>query len=293
MTQAKGHFYVEQNKILSHGHPKGVKMSAKEITNGIEAKVVVEKNAKIKEPLYFCFGMLGEENEQLILPVIEVQDGAEVTIIAHCSFPNAKKAVHKMTALFKVGKKAKFRYEEHHYHGDKSGASVFPGLKLEVDEGGELVSVFNLSQGTVGRIEIELEAFLQKSAKAHIETKVFGKSEKDEVFIFDKVHLLGENSKSLIKMRAAAKNGGKVMMQGENYARAAGATGHVDCQEIVVGEGSVAKAVPIVEVSNENARVTHEASVGKINQKELETLMTRGLSEEEATELIIEAMMKG
>jgi len=45
-------------------------------------------------------------------------------------------------------------------------------------------------------------------------------------------------------------------------------------------------------VRNENARVTHEASVGKINQKELETLMTRGLSEDEATELIIEAMMR-
>ncbi len=45
--------------------------------------------------------------------------------------------------------------------------------------------------------------------------------------------------------------------------------GHVDCQEIVSGADSVAKAVPIVEVSNDQARVTHEASVGKINQKEL------------------------
>jgi Fe-S cluster assembly scaffold protein SufB len=96
----------------------------------------------------------------------------------------------------------------------------------------------------------------------------------------------------LIKMRAAAKNGGRVFMQGETYANAAGAMGHVDCQEIVSGEGSIAKAVPIVEVSNDQARVTHEASVGKINQKELETLMTRGLDDEEATDLIIEAMMR-
>ncbi len=47
-----------------------------------------------------------------------------------------------------------------------------------------------------------------------------------------------------------------------------------------------------MEVSNDEARVTHEASVGKINQKELETLMTRGLDDEEATDLIIEAMMR-
>jgi Fe-S cluster assembly scaffold protein SufB len=31
--------------------------------------------------------------------------------------------------------------------------------------------------------------------------------------------------------------------------------------------------------------------VGKINQKELETLMTRGLTEDEATEIVIEALM--
>jgi hypothetical protein len=93
-------------------------------------------------------------------------------------------------------------------------------------------------------------------------------------------------------MRAAATNGGKVLMQGETIAQAAGAVGHVDCQEIVVGKGSYAKAIPIVEVTHPEARVTHEASVGKINQKELETLMTRGLSEEEATEMIIEAMMR-
>ncbi len=103
---------------------------------------------------------------------------------------------------------------------------------------------------------------------------------------------MGENSRSLIKMRAAAKDGGRVFMQGETYAEGDNSQGHVDCQEIISGKGSVAQAVPIVKVSNDSARVTHEASVGKINQKELEALMTRGLSEDEAAELIIEAMMK-
>jgi hypothetical protein len=92
-------------------------------------------------------------------------------------------------------------------------------------------------------------------------------------------------------MRAAAKNGGKVWMQGETFAKAPGAFGHIDCQEIVIGQNSSAKAIPIVEVTNDQARVTHEASVGKINQKELETLMTRGLTEDEATEVVIGALM--
>lgn len=291
MLGNKGHFFVEKNKILSSGAPDGVEMKAKETPLGIEAEVVIKKGKKIADPLFFCFGLEGSKDEQFVVPNITVEDGAEVSIYAHCSFPRAESVSHKMEARFLVGKKASFYYEEHHYHGTKSGAMVIPKLKLIVDEGGRFVSNFLLTKGTVGQVSIEVEAVLKKEARSEIETKVLGKNEKDIVTIIDKVTLEGENSKSLIKMRAAATNGGRVFMQGETYARAKGSTGHVDCQEIVSGD-SMAKAVPIVEVSNDQARVTHEASVGKINQKELETLMTRGLDEEEATDLIINAMMK-
>ena len=289
--KARGHFYVEKNKILSYKAPKGIEMKGTETQGGIEAEVLVKKGAKIKEPLFFCFGLKGPKDDQFVVPNITIEEGADVKIYAHCSFPHAAASSHKMEAQFKVGKNAKFYYEEHHFHGKKSGAMVIPKLGLSIGEGGVFKSNFLLTRGTVGKVDIEVEAVLGKNARSEIETKVLGKNEKDIVNIVDKVTLEGENSKSLIKMRAAAVDGGRVFMQGETYARAAGAMGHVDCQEIVSGE-SVAKAVPIVEVSNDQARVTHEASVGKINQKELETLMTRGLDEEEATELIIEAMMR-
>jgi len=291
LLSSKGHFYVEKNKILSHNSPAGVEMKARETPEGVEAEVVIKKGKKITQPLFFCFGLGGTKDRQFVVPNITVEDGAEVAIYAHCTFPHAVSASHKMEAQFIVGKNASFYYEEHHYHGKKSGAMVIPKLKLLVEEGGKFNSNFLLTKGTVGQVSIEVDAILKKDARSDIETKVLGRNEKDIVSIVDKVTLEGENSKSLIKMRAAATNGGRVMMQGETYARAKGATGHVDCQEIVSGE-SFAKAVPIVEVTNDQARVTHEASVGKINQKELETLMTRGLNEEEATDLIIEAMMR-
>lgn len=292
LLKVEGHFYVEKNKILSHKAPKGITMKATETPNGVEAEVVVKKGVKIKEPLYFCFGLKGPRDDQFVVPNIIVEENADVKIYAHCSFPHAISSSHKMEALFTIGKNARFFYEEHHYHGKKSGAMVIPKLKLIVEEGGTFESNFILSKGTVGKVSIDVDATLKKDARIEINSKVFGKNENDIVSIVDKVTLEGENSKSLIKMRAAAKDGGRVFMQGETYARAAGAMGHVDCQEIVSGEESIAKAIPIVEVSNDQARVTHEASVGKINQKELETLMTRGLDDEEATDLIIEAMMR-
>lgn len=292
LAKSRGHFFVEKNKVLSHAHPNGVAMEAKETPDGAEAVVTIEKNKKISEPLFFCFGLTGAKDEQHIVPRIVLEDGAEVKIVAHCSFPHATASSHKMEGEFVIGKNAKFFYEEHHYHGTRSGAMVMPKLFVDIKDGGRFESKFLLSKGTVGKVSIEVEAKLAKNAVIDIETKVLGRGKKDIVTIIDKVSLEGENSKSLIKMRAAAKDGGRVFMQGETYANAAGAIGHVDCQEIVAGENSVAKAVPIVEVSNDQARITHEASVGKINQKELETLMTRGLDEDEATDLIIEAMMR-
>jgi len=292
LSKGKNKFYVEDNKVLAEAFPKGIKSSYEEIDQGVRAKIIIKKNQKIKDPLFFCFGIKGKKQEQFIYPKIILEENSEVTIYSHCSFPHSQKNLHEMEGNFVVGKNAKFNYIENHYHGEKSGATVNPDLKVEIKEGGEFISDFSLTKGTVGKVEIKLEAFLGKNARTEIKTKVFGTNKKDEVKITDIIHLEGEGAKSLVTMRAAAKNGGKVWMQGETFANAPGAFGHIDCQEIVIGKNSVAKAVPIVKVTNDQARVTHEASVGKINQKELETLMTRGLDEDEATETIINAMMK-
>ena len=289
---AKSHLYIEKNKIISELEQKGVEFHSHETEDGVKAEARIKSGTKIKEPLFFCFGILDKEEDQFVIPNITVEDDAEVKIVAHCSFPHAQGTTHNMEAEFNIGKNAKFEYDEHHYHGNSSGAKVYPKLKLNIEEGGEFNSNFVLTQGTVGEVSIDIEGKLNKQAKATLESKVLGKSKADSVEIKEKINLAGEGSKSLIKMRAAAKDGGKVYMEGDTYASGEDAAGHVDCQEIVVGQGSTARAVPIVEVSNDKARVTHEASVGKINQKELETLMTRGLDEDEATELIIRSMMK-
>ncbi|MFH0819435.1 MAG: SufD family Fe-S cluster assembly protein [bacterium] len=286
------HLFLHYNKILSTKEIPGVELIGKELANGFKGTVRIKKNAKIKKPIYFCFGVTAEKGNQLILPDFVIEDGAEATILAHCSFPNARDVTHQMTANIKIGRGAKYTYEERHYHGLHSGAKVFPNFKVLINPGGIFNSTFILSEGTVGKVKITVEVEALAKSSTMLAAKVLGKNKKDEVEIFDKIYLKGASAKSLIKMRAAAVGGGQVLMQGETYASAPGAFGHVDCREIVRGKGSRAKAIPIVEVTNDQARVTHEASVGKINQKELDTLMARGLDEEEATEFLIKGLLK-
>jgi Fe-S cluster assembly scaffold protein SufB len=54
----------------------------------------------------------------------------------------------------------------------------------------------------------------------------------------------------------------------------------------------VARAEPIVEVSHPLAKVTHEAAVGTVDQNQLETLMARGLSPEEAIDVIVTGILR-
>jgi Fe-S cluster assembly scaffold protein SufB len=74
-------------------------------------------------------------------------------------------------------------------------------------------------------------------------------------------------------------------------ASAPNARGHVDCVEIIQDEAK-AKAIPLVSVLHEDAQVTHEAAIARVNQKGLETLMARGLKEEEAVEIIIGGILQ-
>jgi len=69
------------------------------------------------------------------------------------------------------------------------------------------------------------------------------------------------------------------------------ARGHVDCKEIVQDEAT-ASAIPIVEVKHPKAHITHEASIGSVDRKQLETLMSRGLPEDDAVEAIIQGLLR-
>ena len=49
---------------------------------------------------------------------------------------------------------------------------------------------------------------------------------------------------------------------------------------------------PIVRVFHPEAKVTHEAAIGSVNKKELETLMARGLTPEQAVEMIVSGILR-
>jgi uncharacterized protein len=79
-----------------------------------------------------------------------------------------------------------------------------------------------------------------------------------------------------VKIRVPWEDHAKADVTGTTAENAEGARVHVDCLEIVRTQ-AVARAIPAVSVSHPLTKGTHEAAIGSIDKKQLETLMAHGL----------------
>ena len=237
-----------------------------------------------------CFGVLHKKGTQKISMDVTLEAGASVHVIAHCLFPKAEKVRHIMDASVRIGEGAEMRYSETHYHGPHGGVTVVPKLAVTVGRNARYFTDFTLTTGRVGKLDIDYTVLAEENAVAELTARVFG-HETDDIRIRDKVMLEGKNSRSIIKTRVAIEGDATAEVTGITEGNAAGARGHVDCMEIVK-DHAVARAVPIVEVNNPLAKVTHEAAIGSVDKRQMETLMAHGLSPEEAVDIIVKGMLR-
>jgi Fe-S cluster assembly scaffold protein SufB len=283
------HVEIHQNKVLGLHLVKGLHVEAKELEQGIEAEIVVDKNVRIEKPVKICFGMIPEKGIQEITIRTNIQENAKVGIVASCTFPFATDIVHAMDADLTIGKNAEYAYIERHVHGPRGGVRVIPKARVHLKEGARFRTDFELIKGMVGDIDIDYEAVCEAKSILEMTARVSGRG-RDVIKINEKCTLIGVDARGVLTTNIAVREQAQAFIQNTLIAEAAGARGHVDCKEIIQDQG-VAKAIPIVEVRHPKAHVTHEAAIGSVDSKQLETLMARGLSENDATDLIIEGLL--
>ena len=282
---------VSHNRILHSNDIPGVRIEGEETPTGARATVTVEAGALVENPIHLCFGVLPKEGIQEINSEFRIGDGARVRFLAHCSFPNAVHVKHLMHASVRVGKAAEMEYSETHYHGPEGGVEVLPVAQVEVEEGGVYKSAFKLVQGAVGTLRLDYQAHLKKDAVCELDAKVYGKK-RDHITINESLFLDGENSRGLAKSRVVAADHCVSKVVGEAVGNAPHARGHIDCVEILKGPDARASAVPKLTVNDDRAKLTHEAAIGTVDKKQVETLMARGLSEDDAVDAVVKGMLR-
>lgn len=283
------HLVLDGNKVRGANEIPGLKVDAEEEKQGVNVKVAVEAGSVIERPVHMCFGMSELEGTQRIDMDIDIGDDAEIGILSHCVFPIATDIKHLMRAQIHVGENAEYTYLEKHIHAQEGKIEVVPEAEVLLEEGARFKTDFELIQGRVGEIDIDYTTTCKKESVVEMVAKVDGRKD-DVIDISETCHLNGEGSRGVLETRVAARDDTEAKVYNELIANGAKARGHVDCKEIVKDNGN-ARAVPVVQVNDPSAHVTHEAAIGSVDKKQLETLMARGLSEEEGTDLIIQGLL--
>jgi uncharacterized protein len=281
---------INADNILGVNEIEGIKIETKSIENGVRVKVIVEKGTKLNKSIYMCFGVTHKKGIQNIISEYILEEGSEAHILTHCSFPRAEDIVHKMESTIYLKKDAILSYKEIHYHGDDARIKVDSRTRAYLDEEANYFSEFKLVQGRVGKLDLDYEVELGKNSITEMISKVYGKKD-DKIRIKETIFLNKEGSRGIAKTRVFASDETVSEVIGQAFGNAPNVKGHIDCLEVVKGNAEVS-AIPIIKVNNDLAELSHEASIGRINEKQLETLIARGLSEDEATDLIVNGMLK-
>lgn len=280
---------VNGNRVLSANKTDGIELEKEETETGVNIKLTIKKGFKIPEPVHLCFGLLPEDGVQEIKMDFVAEEGSTVELVSHCTFPNAVNVVHKMDGRMHIGKNASLTYSETHFHGSHGGIRVLPKVYIKIEEGGRFFSNFTLIEGRVGFIEFDYNVDAEKDSLCEMVTKVYGKAD-DVIKVKERISLNGENARSVIKSRLALIENAHSEFIGITEGHAPRARGHVDCMEVIQDNAS-AEATPIVRVDNPLAKITHEAAIGCVDKKEVETLMARGLDENDAVDIIVKGML--
>ncbi|MBA7660037.1 hypothetical protein ES703_68036 [subsurface metagenome] len=102
--------------------------------------------------------------------------------------------------------------------------------------------------------------------------------------------MTGKNSGAEIAARAVCQ-GGSIIQTGLLVGAAPNCRAHVDCSGLMVSKEGMIEAVPGLRALHPDAKMSHEASIGRISPGEVAYLQSRGFSEEEALALIIRGFL--
>lgn len=243
-------------------------------------------------------------NESVHIPVIITESGvkdlvyndfyvgenSDVLIVAGCGIHNAGDSAsqHDGIHVFHIGKNAKVRYVEKHIGvGQKGDKILNPVTQVYMEEGSYML-METIQLGGVSNSVRRTEGELKDNAKLVIKEKILTNDEQTAKTEFD-VKLSGKNSSCEVISRSVTRGNSfqefvsKLTGQNECF-------GHVECDGILLDNSRIISTPEIVAECTQ-ATLVHEAAIGKIAGDQIIKLMTLGLTEKEAEDMIIQGFL--
>ncbi|MEC9485599.1 MAG: Fe-S cluster assembly protein SufB [Candidatus Izemoplasma sp.] len=248
--------------------------------------IYVPKGVHVEKPLQSYFRINSELMGQFERTLIIVDEGASVNYVEGCTAPvYTKSSLHAAIVEIFVKKGGNCRYSTVQNWANNIINLVTKRSLVEEDAHMEWID------GNIGsQVNMKYPSCILKGDRSKgttISIAFAGKGMNQDTGA--KMIHIGKDTTSKIISKSISGKGGRVNYRGmiHHTTNATGAKSNVECDTIILDDQSVSDTLPYNIVKNNQAQVQHEATVSKVSEEQLFYLMSRGLTEEQATEMII------
>ena len=253
--------------------------------------IYIPPGVKVDMPLQAYFRINAENIGQFERTLIIADEGSEVHYIEGCTAPvYSSESLHSAVVELVAHKDAKLRYttiqnwSNDVYNLVTKRAYAYDGATVEWIDG-------NIGS----KLTMKYPGIYLMGRKAYGETLSIafaGKNQHQDTGA-KMVHLAPDTT-SKITSKSVSRGNGRSTYRGLLRVRkgATNVKSTVRCDALLMDETSRTETYPYMEINQEDATVTHEATVGKIGDEQIFYLMSRGFSEEEALSLIVNGFME-
>ena len=271
-------------KIVSFTENKFAALNAAVFSGG--SFIYVPKNTVLDRPLQSYFRINSKNMGQFERTLIIVDDNSCLHYVEGCTAPSySESSLHAAIVEIYVGKNSKCRYST--VQNWATNVYNLVTKRALVDEAG----VMEWIDGNIGsKVTMKYPCCVLKgdNSKGTCITISVAKSGQEQDSGARMIHI-GKNTKSNIVSKSIAGNGGNATYRGkvEIKKNALNSDAMVKCDSLILDDKSMSDTIPTNIVGNITSNIEHEATVSKISDDVLFYLMSRGIPEERATELIV------
>jgi uncharacterized protein len=216
------------------------------------------------------------------------EEGSELHIITGCTVaPKVESALHVGVSEFFVKKDAHLTFTM--IHNWAPGVAVRPRTGAIVEENGVFISNY-ICMKPVQTLQAYPTAYCNGENSTVRFNSILLAREGTNLDLGARVYLRAKGARAEAVSKAIS-TGGDIIARGHFIGEADGVKGHIECRGLILsGKGKI-HAIPELEGKSPDVEMTHEAAVGKIAREEIEYLMARGFSTEEATAAIVRGFL--
>lgn len=271
-------------KIVSFAENKFAALNAAVFSGG--SFIYVPKNTVLDRPLQSYFRINSKNMGQFERTLIIVDDNSSLHYVEGCTAPSySESSLHAAIVEIYVGKNAKCRYST--VQNWATNVYNLVTKRAVVDDNG----VMEWIDGNIGsKVTMKYPCCVLKgdNSRGTCITISVAKSNQEQDSGARMIHI-GKNTKSNIISKSIAGSGGNATYRGKVDIKksAINSEAMVKCDSLILDDKSMSDTIPVNAVGNISSNIEHEATVSKISDDVLFYLMSRGIPEERATELIV------